>query len=203
MKFLGTVLFLAACISGAQSPQASQPAATATATPASSIDTTQLAALVKQQFGDTFTLPEKFPTTTIVADFDGDGVQDIAIVADSKEPIPDSFAFKYQVTDPYHAYFGFDNPQLMSSFNADPDHAHHLLIIFGSEKDGWHAAVPKAKFVIMNLPFDSIKVGRMLISKTKPPIFVIRAIEAQIMDSSVFWEPKKRRWRWEPGDTVQ
>lgn len=203
MKFLGTVLFLAACISGAQSPQASQPAATATATPASSIDTTQLAALVKQQFGDTFTLPEKFPTPTIVADFDGDGVQDIAIVADSKEPIPDSFAFKYQITDPYHAYFGFDNPQLMSSFNADPDHAHHLLIIFGSEKDGWHAAVPKAKFVIMNLPFDSIKVGRMLISKKKPPIFVIRAIEAQIMDSSVFWEPKKKRWRWEPGDTVQ
>jgi hypothetical protein len=63
--------------------------------------------------------------------------------------------------------------------------------------------VPKAKFVIMNLPFDSITVGRLLISTKKPPIFVIKAIEAQIMDSAVFWEAKKKRWRWEPGDSVQ
>jgi hypothetical protein len=43
----------------------------------------------------------------------------------------------------------------------------------------------------------------MLISKKKPPIFVIKAVESQIMDSSLWWEAKKKRWRWEPGDTVQ
>jgi len=32
----------------------------------------------------------------------------------------------------------------------------------------------------------------MLISKKKPPIFVIKALEAQIMDSAVWWEAKKK-----------
>jgi hypothetical protein len=200
MKFMGKVLFLAACVAAAQSPQTNQQAA---GTPAPGSDAAQLAAIVKQQFGDTFTIPAKFPTPVITADFDGDGVEDVAIVANSKDPLPDSYAFKYDVADPYHAYFGFGNPKLTSSFRADPEHSHHLLVIFGSGKEGWHAAAPRAKFVLINVPFDTIEVGRMLISKKKPPIFVIKALEAQVMDSAVWWEAKKKRWRWEPGDTVQ
>jgi hypothetical protein len=199
MKFLGKVLFLATCVAAAQSPQASQSAAV----PVTSNDAAQLAAIVKQQFGATFTVPEKFPTPLITADFDGDGVEDAAIVASSKEPMPDSFAFKYEVADPYHAYFGFGNPRITSSFSADPQHTHHLLVIFGSGKDAWRAATPKGKFVLINVPFDSLEVGRMLITKKKPPIFVIKAVESQVMDSSVWWDAKKKHWRWEPGDTVQ
>ena len=201
MKFLGKFLLLAACVAAAQSPQTSQPAAPAAS--AATTDLTQLATIVKQQFGETFTIPAKFPTPIISADFDGDGVQDAAIVADSKDPLPDSYAFKYDVSDPYHAYFGFGNPKLSSAFNADPEHTHHLLIIFGNGKDAWHATAPKSKFVLVNVPFDHVEVGRMLISKKKPPIFVIKAVESQIMDSAVWWEAKKKRWRWEPGDSVQ
>ncbi|HLK54319.1 MAG TPA: hypothetical protein VKU42_12755 [Candidatus Angelobacter sp.] len=197
MKFLGKFLLMAACAAAAQSPQTSQ-----TAAPASSADQTQLAAIVKQQFGDTFTVSAKFSPSLITADFDGDGVQDVAIVADSKDPLPDSYAFKYDVSDPYHAYFGFGNPKISSTFNADPEHTHHLLIIFGIGKDAWHAATPKSKFVLVNIPFDNVEVGRMLISKKKPPIFVIKAIESQIMDSALWWEAKKKRWRWEPGNTL-
>ncbi|HZE81856.1 MAG TPA: hypothetical protein VE604_13225, partial [Candidatus Polarisedimenticolia bacterium] len=60
MKFLGKFLLLAACVAAAQSPQTSPQPATA-ALP-SGVDATQLAAMVKQQFGETFTIPAKFPT---------------------------------------------------------------------------------------------------------------------------------------------
>ncbi len=201
MKFLGTLLLLAACVAAAQSPQTSPP--TAAGASAHGTDLTQLAAIVKQQFGDTFTIPAKVSTPVLTADFDGDGVEDIAIVANSKDPLPDSYAFKYEVADPYHAYFGFGNPKLTSTFSVDPEHAHHLLVIFGSGKEAWHSATPKGKFVLINVPFDTLEVGRMLISKKKPPIFVIKAIESQVMDAAVWWEAKKKRWRWEPGDAVQ
>ena len=121
MKFLGKFLLLAACVAAAQSPQTSPPAAAGT--PAQGIDYRKLAATVKQQFGDTFTIPAKFSKPLIIADFDGDGVEDVAIVANSKDPLPDSYAFKYEVADPYHAYFGFGNPKLTSTFSADPEHS--------------------------------------------------------------------------------
>lgn len=210
MKSVGIVLFLAVCIAAAQSPQAAQqpatpapsPAANTPSSAANTIDAAQLAALVKQQFGETFTVTAKLATPVIFADFNGDGILDAAIVADSKEPLPDSYAFKYSVADPYHAYFGFGDPRMTSSFNSDPGHVHDILIIFGGEKDAWRSATPKAKFVLINTPFDSISVGRMLVSKKKPPIFVIKALESQIMDSALFYEIKKKRWRWQPGDTV-
>src|ERR1700681_1206477 len=141
MKLMGKVIFLAAALVAAQSSPATNPAA-------DNDETAQLAALVKQQFGPTFKLPPKFPTPLITGDFDGDGVEDVAIVADSKEPIPDSYAFKYELADPYGAYFGFGNPAISATFNAtDPRYNHNILVIFGAGPEAWHAATPKAKFV--------------------------------------------------------
>ncbi len=189
------LVFLAVCLAAAQSPPPPNPPQTA------AVD---LAAVVKQQFGASFVPQAKFPTPLITADFDGDGVEDAAIVATSSEPFPDSFAFKYKVVDPYNAYFGLGNPNITAAFGTvDPSRNHDLLIIFGSGPEGWRAAVPKAKFVMINLPFDDIAVGRMLIKKDKPPIFVIKARETQLMDSAVWWDAKKQRWRWQPGDTLQ
>lgn len=174
----------------------SQPAANA---PPAGAD--ELAALVKRQFGASFTLPAKFPTPLVTADFDGDGIADAVIVADSKEPLPDSFAFKYEVADPYDAFFGAGDANVTASFGAgEPHGSHDLLVILGAGAEGWRAATPKAKFVIINLPFDTIEVGRMLLKKKKPPVFVIKAHEAEIMSSAVYWDGKK--WKWQPGDTV-
>ncbi len=201
MKVMGIVLFLA-CLGFGQSAQSPQQAASpaVAATPGAS-DAAQLEALIKQQFGPTFTVAAKF--SPLIADFDGDGVEDIAIVANSKDPLPDSYSFKYEVADPYHAYFGMGNPRFTSGFHADPVHNHDVLIIFGTGKEAWHAATPKAKFVLINVPFDSVEVGRMLVSKKKPPIFMIKALEARVMDSAIWYDAKKKRWKWEPGDTVQ
>jgi len=161
----------------------------------------ELTALVQKQFGKTFTLPAGFPTPLITADFDGDGVEDVVIVTNSAEPIPDSMEFKYQVIDPYNAYFGMSDPSITTAFGtSDPKRNHLLVVIFGAGTEAWHASVPKAKFVIVNLPFDTISIGRMLIKKNKPPIFVIKAHEAQVMDSTVYWDAKRKRWKWEPGD---
>lgn len=161
-----------------------------------------LAALVKQQFGSTFTLPAKFPTPIITADFDGDGVEDAVIVASSTEPFPDSVAFKYRISDPYNAYFGMGNPAISSKFGtSDPKRDHDLLIILGAGPDAWRSANPKEKFVIINLPFDDISVGRLLIKKNKLPVFVIKARESELMDSAVWYDVKKKRWKWEPGNT--
>lgn len=163
-----------------------------------------IAPLVKQQFGSTFTVTSSMQSAVIVADFDGDGVEDVAIVADSKDPLPDSYQFKYSVSDPYNGFFGYGNPQFTAGFGkSDPGHNHDLLVIFGAGPDAWHASTPKAKFVIINVPFDTVEVGRMMIKKNKPPIFVIKALEAQIMDSNVYWDAKKKRWKWTPGDTVE
>ncbi len=43
----------------------------------------------------------------------------------------------------------------------------------------------------------------MLVHKNKPPIFVIKALETRLLDSAVFWDAKKKRWRWQPGDTLE
>jgi hypothetical protein len=159
--------------------------------------------IVKQQFGPGFTVSASLPTSLIVADFDSDGVEDVAIVADSKDPLPDSYAFKYVVNDPYYTFFGFGNPQHTAGYGrSDPKHSHDLLVIFGAGPETWRSATPKAKFVIINVPFDTVELGRMLIKKNKPPIFVIKAREAELMDSSVYWDAKKKRWKWQPGDTL-
>lgn len=195
MKFLCRVLFLAACVAaGAQS----NPDNAATG------KTISVASIVQKQFGPAFKVTTALPRAFMTADFDSDGVEDMVIVADSTDPLPDSYAYKYDVSDPYNSFFGFGDPRRTSGFGRnDPGHNHDLLIIFGVGADAWRAATPKAKFVLINVPFDSVSVGRMLLKKGKPPIFMIKAVESQLMDSAVFWDAKKKRWRWQPGDTLE
>ena len=57
----------------------------------------------------------------------------------------------------------------------------------------WRA--PKAKFVIINLPFDSLALGRMPIKKKKT-VNTIHAVELGGLGSDVYWDGKK--YKWEP-----
>jgi len=183
-------------IAGGQTPTGAKPLSPALAS--------DLADMIQKQFGKTFSLPSKFPTPMITGDFDGDGVEDVAIVADSAEPAPDSYQYKYSVSDPYNSFFGLGNPTISANFGTiDTKHAHVLLVIFGAGAEAWKAAVPKAKFAIINVPFDTIESGRLLIKKDKPPIYIIRPKEAQILEATLYWEAKKKRWRWSPGNTPE
>lgn len=192
MKFLSTALLLAVCLAAAQQ------------NPPGTVTAESLAPVVKKQFGPTFSISNSIQPPLITADFNGDGIEDAVIVADSKEPLPDSYDFKYVVADPYNSYFGFGNPRVTSTFGqSDPSQNHDLLVIFGSGADAWRATTPKAKYVLINVPFDTIHVGRMLLKKNKPPVFVIKAVESQVMDSAVWWDAKKKKWKWEPGSTLE
>jgi hypothetical protein len=57
--------------------------------------------------------------------------------------------------------------------------------------------------VLINVPFDSFELGRLLIKKNKPPIFVLKMQEARLIESTIFFDAKKKRWRWQPGDTLE
>ena len=197
MKYLGRVLLFAATVFTATM------AVGQAATVPNAAKLQPFVHLIQQQFGSTFILAQKFPTPVITTDLDSDGVDDLVMVADSKDPLPDSYQYKYRVEDPYNSFFGFgDVRETVGMGRLDPNQNHVLLVVFGEGAQAWRAHTPKAKFVLINVPFDSIEVGRLLISRKKPPIFIIRAVEAQVMEASVFWDAKKKRWRWEPGNTI-
>lgn len=193
------LLLLVVCL-GVARPQTQTPAAPA---PQGANKMETIVPLIKQQFGSSFTVTASMASSLLIGDFDGDGVEDVAVVADSKDPLPDSYAFKYSVADPYNAFFGMSDPRITASFGrVDRGHNHDILVIFGEGADAWRAAAPKAKFAIINVPFDSVELGRMLVKKNKPPIFVIKVQEAELMESSIYWDAKKKRWKWSPGDTM-
>ncbi len=206
MMSFGRGILLAACVAAAQSTPNPSPASSPS--PAGSDDAknvpVSVAPLIKQQFGPTFIATTKLPRTILIADFDGDGVEDAVIAADSDDPIPDSYQYKYEVSDPYNAFFGLGDPRHTSSMSHfDPGHTHDLLIILGAGPDAWRSATPKAKFVLINVPFDTLELGRLLIKKNKPPIFVIKVQEARLMESNIFYDVKKKRWHWQPADTLE
>src|SRR5215475_11565023 len=156
MSNMGQAIFWAILLCTAQSPVKPTPVS------AAPLKMDSVSALVKDQFGPSFSIPGKFSKVMISADFDNDGVEDVAIIADSRDPIPDSFDYKYTVADPYYSYFGQSNPAETAVYGrADAGRNHDLLVIFGAGSDSWHNATPKAKFVLINVPFDEINVGRM------------------------------------------
>jgi hypothetical protein len=70
-----------------------------------------------------------------------------------------------------------------------------LLIIHGAGAEAWHSATPKAKFVIINLPFKQIAVRKLMVKKK--PVMAIYAEEtsADQMTSAIFWDGKKYRYQ--------
>jgi hypothetical protein len=158
--------------------------------------------LIHRQFGDGFMLVADAEPPILTGDFDGDGIEDVAFVASAKKlPHVDTSA-GYHMIDPYDDFFGFSNPQVTVRFNgAEPDRARYLLIVHGSGPEAWHASSPKSKYVVINLPFDSLEVTEFRWKKKKKPIVGIEATETATLSSMLFWDGKKYRWQPTGGDS--
>ncbi len=192
VRLLMACVVLGSAVFGQQAPPTSQFA--------------DLQEVVNKQFGPDFILVTSFPSyeprdagkpfmisPLVTGDFDGDGVADAVIVATSKNPLVGQEAFHYKVVDPYDAYFGWSDPRVTLNFGAqDPSRRRYLLVIHGAGAEGWRSATPKAKFVIINLPFDRLTTSQMTLKKKA--ISAINAEEAGGMVSVVFWDGKKYRW---------
>lgn len=180
-RILLSVLFAAAAAVVAQ--QAPAPAPEAQTTPV--LDAKQLCA---HEFGDQFKLDAKF--APIAVDLDGDGREDLVLVATAKNPLAGELEYHYVAIDPYDAYFGFGDPKITVQFSAtNVGVTRYVLVVHN-----WRA--PKAKFVIVNLPFDSLSTGRMAIKKKKTTVNTIHAAEVGGLGSDVYWDGKK--YKWEP-----
>ncbi len=174
---LGAVLFLLTAVAAAQE-------ATKAPDPAPSGETLQQ--LVAREFGPTFELLD-FPP--LLMDVDGDGAEDAVIIATSKNPLLDAGELHYKVVDPYDDYFGLGDPKITAGFSpTNPGPPRYLLVIHT-----WRNATPKAKFVIINVPFEKLSAGRVL--RKKKPVAAITAEEAGGITAAVYWDGKKYKWQ--------
>ena len=151
---------------------------------------------VQKQFGSTCWLMPGPPPLT--ADLDGDGIEDVVIVARCSNPLMDQTENNYKVVDPYNAFFGYGDPKITSQFASEDPQSRglSLLIIHGSGPEAWRSATPKAKFIVINLPFKQIALKKLAErKKTITAIYAKESREAEGTVSVVFWDGKKYKYR--------
>ncbi len=147
-----------------------------------------------QQFGPGFTPLRDL--SAVIGDLDGDGISDIVIPARASNPLVNAIRFHYKVVDPYDTYFGFGDPKVTMQFGADDprDKGMVLLIVHGAGEKGWRSEDPKAKFVIINLPFTKVALSAVKVHKKE--VAAIAAEERDTVSSLIYWDGKK--YKYEP-----
>lgn len=171
--------------------------------------------VVRRQFGPSFKVAFDRVNTTkylhppehvqewsplLVGDLDGDGIEDAVIVARVKNVFSGQIPFNYAVIDPYFAAYGSGNPKVTAGlWEERPEGDYVVLTIHGAGPEGWRNPVPKAKFVMINLPFNTINVAPVAISKKGKPLKQVSAIileeDGSNESSIVTWDGKKYKWK--------
>jgi hypothetical protein len=158
---------------------------------------------IRQQFGDNCSLlagPPQF-----VGDLDGDGIDDLVVAAKCKNPMADKDEYSFVVADPYDTFLGYSDVKVTSTFASDEPERRGitLLIIHGAEKDAWRAEKPKAKFLLINLPFKTLTVKRLAQKKrTILGIYMEETGEGDQTSSVLYWDGKKYKYQ-QLGSTLE
>ncbi len=152
------------------------------------------AAFVTRQFGDQFTLLSEIPP--VFGDLNGDGVEDVAIAARCKNPMLDEAEHKYTVIDPYYDFFGYGDPKLTTTFSEGDPALRGLvvLIVHGAGAEAWRSDHPKAKYVIVNLPYRMISVRKMKLHKKTIEAVYIEESGGSGDSSALFFDGRKFRY---------
>jgi len=150
---------------------------------------------IQKQFGSTCKLMPGPPQ--LKADLDGDGIEDLIVAGHCTNPLADQAEDNFTVIDPYNAFYGYGNTKITTQF-ASEDPATRglvLLVIHGAGPEAWRAAAPKAKFVIINLPFKQIAVKQLSVKKKTVMAIYAEETGGDRMTSATFWDGKKYRYQ--------
>jgi hypothetical protein len=149
------------------------------------------AAYVASQFGPSFKIDPKVPP--MFGDLDGDGNEDLVLVARSSTPLLSQGLFGFKVADPYDSYFGTGDPRITAQFTLHFDGSSRcFLIVFGWRLPPQSKSRQTSKFVLINTPFESASMVDLRLKKKK--IQAIDAIDRTSLHALLFWDG--RRWRW-------
>ena len=143
---------------------------------------------IATEFGANFKLDQDF--APLVGDFDGDGINDLAVVAQGANPLGAADSYGYKVIDPYDTFFGWSDPKVTLQFSSTDTNSPRYLLIMHSGRDG----KGKAKFVVVNLPFRTLAIVDS--SLKKKHISAIAAQDYGGLGALLFWDGRK--YRWEP-----
>src|SRR5579864_9654028 len=151
---------------------------------------------IHKQFGDNCSLVSGPPQ--FVADLDDDGVEDLVVAAKCKNPMADKDEYSFVVSDPYDSFLGYSDVKVTSTFASDAPERRGvcLLIIHGAGDNAWRAETPKAKFLLINLPFKTLAVKKLTLKKKIVlGIYMEETGEGEDTSSVVFWDGKKYRYQ--------
>jgi hypothetical protein len=149
---------------------------------------------VQRTFGKDFNIVQEIGG--MVGDMDGDGIEDVVIAARCKNPLLDEAEHNYSVIDPYYTFFGYGDPKVTMSFVEDSPMKRGLvvLIIHGDGPQAWRSETPKAKYVVINLPYRTISVRKMkLKKKTLQAIYAEEGNELS-ESSALFFDGKNYKY---------
>src|SRR5207244_8393237 len=124
-------------------------------------------------------------------------IEDLVVAARCTNALVDQAENNFTVIDPFNSFYGYGNTKITTQFASEDPAVRGLvlLVIHGAGPEAWHAATPKAKFVIINLPFKQIAVRKLIVKKRAVMAIYAEETSADQMTSAIFWDGKKYRYQ--------